>query len=257
VFAHEIAALQPDTAAFATAWNAQCVANGRFAMIAATYAPDPRVTLDELKEQASKFDQRKFVQIATDGWRKANAALPQKPMQVCVYLAHEKDTFTRDFMGGVAGVTAGQGLVILRIHPDADWQPALAYTLAHEMHHSYWAQHDRDVSKPFTLADWLVFEGRADFFATSLFDHRAPWTAALSADDYAAAWQEISPDLNVTAYRKMSAYMFGIPPSGLPMWGGYRIGYHLVTERMARAPILDLKAMSVAPASEFMPRLPQ
>jgi len=34
---------------------------------------------------------------------------------------------------------------------------------------------------------------------------------------------------------------------------GYSVGYRLVSERMARTPTLDMKAMTAAPASEFIP----
>jgi hypothetical protein len=237
----------------AAQWSAECVAGGEFADIAVGYAPDPRMGIDERKAQAAKFDRAGFVQIATAAWEKANAALPQEPMRVCVDLAPAADTFTRDQMGGVAGVTAGRGRVILRIHPDADWRAALPYALAHEMHHSYWAEHHFDPKRPFTLADYMVFEGRADYFAGTLFTHAAPWVTALDPAAYATAWRAISKNLGATDWGTLRAAMFGSPQAGIPMWAGYSIGYRLVSDRMARTPALDLGAMTAAPASAFMP----
>jgi hypothetical protein len=234
-------------------WQARCVAGGEFADFAQAYAPDARMSVGERKTQGATFDRREFARIATAAWEKANAALPQGPLRVCVDLARAADTFTRDAMRGVAGVTAGRGRVILRIHPDAEWQAALPYALAHEMHHSYWVRHHFDAKAPFTLADYLALEGRADYFAATMFTFKAPWTAALDAAAYATAWTAMSKQLNVTEWSTLQAAMFGAPQAGIPAWAGYSVGYRLVSERMTRTPPLDLKAMTAAPASEFMP----
>jgi hypothetical protein len=247
------AVLERGAAAARAEWAAQCVAGGEFADVAGSYAPDPRMGVDARKAQAAKFDRTEFERLATDAWRQANSALPQGPLRVCVDLAAATDAFTRDVMGGVAGVTAGRGRIILRIHPDANWRAALPYALGHEMHHSYWAQHHFDPKQPFTLADYMVLEGRADYFAGTLFAHTAPWTAALDAAAYETARRTLSKQLNATDWGALQAAMFGSPQAGIPAWAGYTIGYRLVSERMARAPKLDLKAMTAAPASEFIP----
>ena len=248
--------LQQGLSAATSQWTAQCVAGGEFAEVAKAYAPEPRMGAAERKVQIAKFDRNEFVRLATEAWRTANAALPQGPMRVCVDLAATGDVFTRDRMGGVSAVTGGRGRITLRIHPDANWRAAVPYAMAHEMHHSYWAQYHYDVAKPFTLADYLVLEGRADYFASRLFTFRAPWIAAMDAAAYAAAWRALSKELNSTEWGTLQAAMFGAPQAGIPAWAGYTIGYRLVTERMAREPILDLKAMSAAPASMFVPPAP-
>ena len=248
--------LQRGLSAATGRWAAECVAGGEFAEVAKAYGPDPRMGVEERKAQIAKFDRSEFVRIATDAWSKANAALPQGPLRVCVDLAATGDVFTRDRMRGVSAVTAGRGRITLRIHPDADWRAAVPYGLAHEMHHSYWVQHHYDPAKPFTLADYLMLEGRADYFASRLFTFRAPWIAALDGDAYADAWRALSKSLNSTEWGTLQAAMFGAPQAGIPAWAGYSIGYRLVTERMAREPALDLKAMTASPASAFIPRAP-
>jgi hypothetical protein len=246
------AVLERGASAATAQWTEQCVAGGAFADVAGSYAPDPRMSADARKAQAAKFDRPEFERLATDAWRRANAALPQGPLRICIDLAAATDAFTRDVMGGVAGVTAGHGRIILRIHPEANWRTALPYALAHEMHHSYWAQHHFDPRKPFTLADYMVLEGRADYFAGTLFAHSAPWTAALDAAAYDTAWRALSKQLNATDWGTLQGATFGSPQAGIPAWAGYSIGYRLVSERMARAPKLDLKAMTASPASEFI-----
>jgi hypothetical protein len=256
-FANDALLEQGDFAAVMAQWNSKCVTGGEFADFASSYAPDARVSAAERGAQAAKFDRSAFVRIATDSWRRANEALPQRPLLLCVDLAPAADAFTRDAMGGVAAVTAGQGRIILRVHPDADWQTALPYALAHEMHQSYWLQHHFDPENPFTLAEYMVLEGRADYFAGSLFEHHAPWTMALDATVYDTTWRMVSRNLNATDWETLEASMFGRPQAGIPTWAGYTIGYRLVFERMAREPALDLKTMTAAPASEFMPVPPR
>jgi hypothetical protein len=190
------AILEQGLAAATAEWTAQCVAGGELAAVTDTYAPDPGMVADERTAQMAKFDRNEFVRIATEAWRTANAALPQGSIRVCVDVARTSDTFTGDVMGGVTAVTAGQGRLILRIRPGADWKTVLPYVLAHEMHHSYWLQQHYDRGRPFTLADYLVLEGRADYFARSLFAHPAPWTAALDAADYATMARALAKDLN-------------------------------------------------------------
>jgi uncharacterized protein YjaZ len=122
------------------------------------------------------------------------------------------------------------------------------------MHHSYWARHHFNRATPFTLAHYLVFEGRADYFAKTLFASATPWTAPLDAAEYATVWRSVSKQLGTTDWNTLRAVMFGASEAGLPMWAGYRVGYRLVSERMGRAPAMNLRAMTAAPASEFMRR---
>ena len=150
----------------------------------------------------------------------------------------------------------GSGRITLRIHPDADWRKTLPYAVAHEMHHSYWARHHYDPAKPFTLAGYLVLEGRADYFAGTLFTHPAPWTAALDAAAYTAAWRAAVEAARLHRLGHASGRDVRLAAAWHPKaWAGYSIGYRLVSERMARAPRIDMKAMSAAPASEFIPPL--
>src|SRR6188768_152030 len=89
-FTHE-AVLEQGAAAVTSQWTAHCLAGGEFADVARGYAPDPRMSVDDRKAQAAKLDRRDFIRIATDAWQRANAALRQGPMRVCVDLAHAAD----------------------------------------------------------------------------------------------------------------------------------------------------------------------
>ena len=235
-------------------FTAHCLAGAQLAMLAEAYKPDPAMPIEERKAQAAKFDSAQFEQIARAGWSRAQAAIPQQPVRVCVDVARSDDSFTRDRMGGLMAVTTGSGRIAIKVHPDADWAKLLPYLMAHELHHSFWFQQHFDPTKPFTLADYLVLEGRADYFANQLQTYQAPWIHALDDEGHAAVWKNFSTMLDATDQPTLMGSMFGNPNAGIPMWAGYSIGYRLVSERMAKEPTLDFAAMTAAPASEFMPQ---
>lgn len=235
-------------------WVAQCSQGGQFASLATTFAPNPALSAKEREALPKRFDQARFEALATAAWRKANAVLPQAPLNLCVELVDAHSEFITKAMRGVTGLTAGSGKIMLKVSVDADWARMLPYALTHELHHSYWASHDFDPAKPFTLLDYLVFEGRADYFAHSLYpDTLAPWDEALTDHQFKALWPQLRGDMDSTDSATMRAVMFGDLRQQIPRWAGYSMGYRLVTQRMRRKPTMDIAAMTAAPASAFLP----
>jgi hypothetical protein len=238
-------------------WFAQCAAGGEFARLATSYAPEPRVSREEREAAEKKFDRAAFERIAQDTYDRVVAELPQRPLTLCLDFTAADDAFARDRMGGVMALTAGSGKLIVKIHPDADWQALLPYVLAHELQHSYWAQHNFDPGRPFTLGDYLVFEGRADNFAMHEFGkHPAPWTDALSAEQYADSLVRFAPQFGDSTPQVLMASMFGDPQHGIPAWAGYTVGYRLVAKKIADKQLKDWQAISAMPAAEFLPPAP-
>lgn len=239
-------------------WVAQCSEGGQFASLAATFAPNPSFSAKEREALSKRFDQARFEALATAAWRKANATLPQAaPLNLCVELVDAHSEFITKAMHGVTGLTAGSGRIMLKVSVDADWARMLPYALAHELHHSYWASHDFDPAKPFSLLDYMVFEGRADYFAHLLYpDTFAPWDEALTDSQFAALWPRLRGDADSTDFAMMRAVMFGDPRQQIPQWAGYSVGYRLVAQRMQLKPAMDIATMTAAPASAFLPAVP-
>ena len=78
------------------------------------------------------------------------------------------------------------------------------------------------------MADYLVFEGRADSFAHLVYPQRqAPWTNALTPQQEKAAWKAIQPHLSSTSPSLLLNLMFG-GGKGVPQWAGYTIGFNMV-----------------------------
>ena len=238
----------------AAAWHVRCAAGGEFADLAAGFGPDPRLTRAQREAAKASFDVARFEGIAQATLARVLADLPQGALTLCVDFTHPADDFARDKMGGVMAMTAGSGKIIVKLHPDADWATLLPYVLAHELHHSYWARHHFDAKAAFTLADYVVFEGRADNYAVQTFgEHPAPWIDALTPAQYDQALAGFGPFWTATAPDVLMGSMFGNPQAGIPMWAGYTVGYRLVATRLAAGGETDWAAITAMPAVEFLP----
>lgn len=236
------------------AWFARCAAGGQFADLARGYGPDPRLTREQRQAAEQGFDRARFEQIAQASYDRVVADLPQGRLTLCVDFTSADDSFARDQMQGVMALTAGSGRIIVKLHPQADWATLLPYVLAHELHHSYWAQQHFDPKAPFTLADYLVFEGRADYFAKQVFgEHPAPWISALDDAQYASTLAAFRPRLGDTSPQVLMGAMFGNSQAGIPLWAGYSVGYRLVARRLDGKRPYDWAAITAMPATEFIP----
>lgn len=235
-------------------WVRQCSEGGQFARLAGTFAPAAGPSAKSREAMLARFDRSRFEALATAAWHKATAVLPQSSLDLCVELVDAHSPFIDKAMRGVAGLTAGSGKIMLKVSVDADWARVLPYALTHELHHSYWARHYFNPAAPFTLMDYLVFEGRADYFAHHLYpDALAPWDTALTDPQFAELWPRLRGDMGSTDFTMMRSVMFGDPRQHIPVWAGYSIGYRLVNQRMHRKPAMDIAAMTAVPASAFMP----
>ena len=249
-----LAASDADAGQLGAAWFARCAAGGEFADLAASLGPDLRITPAQRRDAAAGFDPEAFEKLAQAAYDRVVVDLPQGPLTLCVDFAHPGDTFARDQMRGVMAVTAGSGRIIVKLHPEADWATLLPYVLAHELHHSYWAGRHFDPKAAFTLADYVVFEGRADNYAMHTFgDHPAPWINALTDAQYEASLATFTPLWGDVTPGVLMGSMFGNPQAGIPTWAGYTVGYRLVAKRLASGDERDWPAITAMPAREFLP----
>jgi uncharacterized protein YjaZ len=131
-------------------------------------------------------------------------------------------------MTGIMGLTAGSKQIILTIEPDiSGWENMLEYVVAHEYNHAYWTNVNFGKSSKWTLLDYLVFEGRADYFAHLLYPNVvAPWTMALTENQKSDLWNKIKPNLQSEDISYQMEVIFG--SRNYPAWGGYSVGYDIV-----------------------------
>jgi uncharacterized protein YjaZ len=128
--------------------------------------------------------------------------------------------------------------------PDGRNLPHLAGLVAHEMHHLA-----RFRVFPFGLetsvADYIVLEGVAESFAAALFGDEVVGYYVTEFDETQldAAKTFIAAGLQKTGFNVIRSYIFGDglaaksgyePLGGMPNYGGYVVGYHLVQAFLQR-----------------------
>jgi uncharacterized protein YjaZ len=95
-----------------------------------------------------------------------------------------------------------------------------------------------------SVADYIVHEGVAESFATGLFGEEVLgfYVADISTEDLQTARELIAASLDKTGFDVIRGYVFGDEISlrggreaiGMPNFGGYAVGYHVVQAFMKR-----------------------
>lgn len=145
--------------------------------------------------------------------------------------------------------------------PNAYNLPHLAGLVAHEMHHLA-----RFRIFPFTMqtsvAEYIVLEGMAESFAASLFGDEVVGFYVTEFDEAQldAAKTLIAAGLQKTGFNVIRSYIFGDalaaqngyePLGGMPMFGGYAVGYHVVQAYLQRTG-LSVEEATFIPADEIV-----
>lgn len=136
-------------------------------------------------------------------------------------------------MGGVMGLTAGSKQIILTIDTDVlGWENVLQYVVAHEYNHAYWTEKNFLKLTKWTLLDHLVFEGKADYFAHLIYPKVAiPWTMALTGKQKEDLMNRVKSNFQNENISLHMEIMFG--SKNYPIWGGYSLGYDIVSLALA------------------------
>lgn len=206
-----------------------------YASIVEEFLAPPISNTAELKESIDRIDLNK----ATIE-RKIGAALNKSQQyiandSVTIYVIPVNPNLSQviEGMSGIMGLTAGSKQIILTIEPGVvGWENMLEYAVAHEFNHAYWTDLNFGKSSKWTLLDYLVFEGRGDYFAHLLYPNAvAPWTMALTESQMSDLWNQIKPNLQSEDVGYQMEVMFG--SRNYPVWGGYTLGYDLVRSALA------------------------
>jgi len=122
--------------------------------------------------------------------------------------------------------------------------PRLPGLVAHEMHHLI-----RFRAFPFhmniTVGEYIVLEGLAESFATAVFgqDVLGYYVTDVTENDLATAQNLIGQHLHTQGFNVIRGYIFGdaladrggFEKVGMPTYGGYAVGYHLVQAFLQRS----------------------
>ena len=230
----------------------QCAVGGEYVALAEG-ATNPIRDLDRLEQMIQVLQNSEIETQIEAAYAQANQLLPGGSTTICVFVTDPANTFIRDRMNGVGGLTAGAGKIWLQLYPEGKWEEWINYTITHEYHHSVWTEQHYDENKPFYLIDYLVFEGRADTFAHQLYPElTAPWTNALGAEEEIIQWEAIQKILKTTSYQTLSDYMFGNQGQDIPLWTGYTIGFHIVQDFVEKHPEMPVEEWTAMEAMDIL-----
>ncbi|MBZ0301975.1 MAG: DUF2268 domain-containing protein [Anaerolineae bacterium] len=121
--------------------------------------------------------------------------------------------------------------------------PRLPGLVVHELHHLVrLGLYPWTFQQPYGVADYIVLEGMAESFAAQLYGEAVVgyYVTDISVADLATAKQVVRAGLGASG--DIRGYIFGdhfaeqwqFPKIGMPPFGGYAVGYHLVQAYLRR-----------------------
>jgi uncharacterized protein YjaZ len=229
---------------------------GEYERLAERRLSEPVLGLDRLEGSVEALRDSDVERVVEGALGKSSQKLPGPDTTVCVFVADDRQaSYSYQEGAGVEGFTAGSGRIMLFVAPEAEWRKWLPYLTAHEYHHSAWTHlwtEDHPGGEPLSeLADYLVFEGRADSFAHILYPERsAPWTRALSSEEEERLWKAMKKDLGSSDQGLWVRYAFGGDEA--PRWTLYTVGFHVVQGYLERHPEQDVKGWTTVEAREIV-----
>lgn len=185
------------------------------------------------KKIIDSLKRSKVVPIILSGLKRINNKL-SGPATTIVLLPMNPDLkelykkYNLEFMyTGVTAITPGSGVIIISIDPfESNWESILDFVLAHEYHHSVWMSRNFK-RKDLSLIEYIIFEGRADVFAESLYPTvNVPWNSNLSKEKEIMVWEIIKDKVDSRDSDFNDRIMVG--NKDIPYSSGYCIGYNIV-----------------------------
>ena len=183
--------VDPDPGAGAASiWRERVVVASREDCLAGYYESSAKGRLSEpirdlvrLEDAVDDLRGSTASRIVDAALRKSARRLRPQHRGLCFVEGEKMAASAHEEAAGVSGFTAGSGRILLLLNSEGtrrEWTP---YITAHEYHHASRAHkrpEEHPEGEPVTdLADYLIFEGRADSFARLLYpDKVPPWTRA-------------------------------------------------------------------------------
>jgi len=126
---------------------------------------------DYLKNEIKLLKSSDLLTIIQESFTTITEELPGPDTKIIILPASSLNRPTLEKLKlPISGITLGSGKIILSIDPTfQNWADFLPYCIAHEYHHSTWCSRNW-LSADFSLIEYLVFEGRADLFASELYN---------------------------------------------------------------------------------------
>lgn len=137
--------------------------------------------------------------------------------------------------GGVSGVAQGNNSMSLFFLKDFS-KESLLNTTAHEYHHTV----SLDEPNRATMLDYIILEGKAEFFAHKLYPMESSEAIAPLLDH---SLEHVISELNAERLTTDDLF-FGNYEKQIPSFTKYRLGYMIVSDFMKQHPEISLKEWS-------------
>jgi uncharacterized protein YjaZ len=203
---------------------------------------------EKLKKEIEILEKYDFKKIVESTFQRVVKELPGPDTKILFIPANpEYKEIFGSYGIGINAVTVGTGKIIVSINPTIDnWQQLLPYTLAHEYHHSVWTSRNFETSD-FTPLEYIIFEGRADYFAKELFPNtKHPFLNNLNKKQESGVWNLIKPELHVRNSELNDKMMSGT--NEIPTGSVYSIGFHIIESFKTNNPqISDKELIDMTP----------
>lgn len=199
-----------------------------------------------LRRAVDRFAGRDLPFDAVEGW--LTPAMPAR-----------SDPIMRGYTGAIDFTRPR--LVCQYSEPTPDNLRALPGAVAHEFHHLVRLRRFPWDMQRTSVADYIVHEGMAESFAAAIFGEAVLgyYVTAIGPADLQTARALIGAGLERTGFNVIRAYIFGdslaggwgFAPIGMPAYGGYAVGYHVVQAFLKRSG-LTVEAATDLPAAEIV-----
>lgn len=201
-----------------------CFKDGEFLYMADEILHTAPTNLSNLKNNTElmKVRQQELNQLIEEALLKSAKLLPSdKDVTVCLVPATSS---------GIRLFTTGAGKIIIPYNEFID-DAFLKVSIAHEYHHSTWAEHNVH-NETFTILDNLVFEGKAVMFEQLVYPEIStiPIDPTYNKDN----WSKIEKDLNSIDFNRSLAIING--GNDLPALYGYSEGFKIVQAYLKQYP---------------------
>ncbi|MHA7055761.1 DUF2268 domain-containing putative Zn-dependent protease [Aquimarina sp. M1] len=196
--------------------------------------PSLDITFLEKSLKGINSHKKQIEKIILEALEKSNQLLKNEGIKVYILPPSSERKMMAKDMNGIFGFTAGSKQILININTYIkDWKEALSYAIAHEFNHTCWTKENLAKITKWTLLDYLVFEGRGDYFAKLLYPKaKTKWTETLNQKKKKELWISLQPHLENQDFGFQAEVMFG--SNKFPVWGGYSLGYDIVKSGLSK-----------------------
>ena len=233
------------------------VAKGKYPEIMKTLA-SPITDIAGLRKEIAMLEKADLVLFVFEQLKTISDSLPGPDSNIILLALNPatKDLYNQYNLGylytGVIAFATGIGNIIISIDPrENNWQTVLKHIIAHEYHHNVWSSR-HFVRKDFSVIEYLVFEGRADYFASRIFPEvNARWLRHQSSQKEKEAWSILKDNLQLRSFDLDKIFYSDWK---LPYGVVYATGFSVVSRFMKNNPQINFLELTDLNPLEILDR---